>query len=102
MLTTAKSIQLLDASGLNISPITDITSLYYETIDKNMVVRKYVYTGFPVAVNINQAKIVVDVSQDSDSSIIPLNYNQKLINSSGGDILVSNISTSILPGTTYR
>ena len=35
MLTTGKSIQLLDVSGMNISPITDITSLYYEVENPN-------------------------------------------------------------------
>lgn len=34
MLTTAKNMQLLDASGINISPMTDITSLYYEVESK--------------------------------------------------------------------
>ena len=61
MLTTAKSIQLLDVSGMNISPITDITSLYYEVEnpkDKSIISRKYVYDGFPVGVNISQGYLL--------------------------------------------
>ena len=61
MLTTAKSIQLLDVSGMNISPITDITSLYYEvenTKDKSIISRKYVYDAFPVGVNIDPVNLI--------------------------------------------
>ena len=106
MLTTAKSFQLLDASGINISPVTDITSLYYEVereqAGNTIVTRKYVYSGFPVAVNFDQ-----DVCTNIGK--IPLtNYIQssltdyKIVDSSNNDIIISNISTGIIPGTTYR
>ena len=61
MLTTAKSIQLLDVNGMNISPITDITSLYYEVEnpkDKSIISRKYVYEAFPVGVNIDPVNLI--------------------------------------------
>ena len=61
MLTTAKSIQLLDVSGMNISPITDITSLYYEVENpnnKSIISRKYVYDAFPVGVNIDPINLI--------------------------------------------
>ena len=61
MLTTAKSIQLLDVNGMNISPITDITSLYYEVQnpkDKSIISRKYVYDAFPVGVNIDPVNLI--------------------------------------------
>ena len=61
MLTTAKSIQLLDVNGMNISPITDITSLYYEVEnpkDKSIISRKYVYDAFPVGVNIDPVNLI--------------------------------------------
>lgn len=94
MLTTAKSIQLLDASGLNISPITDITSLYYEVANpnNNIVSRKYVYSGFPVSVNVNNS---MDI-------LVHTNPNNRIVDENNNDIIVSNISTSVIPGTTYR
>lgn len=115
MLTTAKSIQLLDVSGMNISPITDITSLYYEVEnpkDKNIISRKYVYDGFPVGVNITQGYLLEIGRRETDTNkrhpndgslyedgqlykIVDKNNNQK-------DILVSRIDTDIIPGTTLR
>lgn len=115
MLTTAKSIQLLDVSGMNISPITDITSLYYEVEnpkDKSIISRKYVYDGFPVGVNISQGYLLNIGRQKTDTNerhpndgrlyedgqlykIVDENNNKK-------DILVSRIDTDIIPGTTLR
>lgn len=110
MLTTAKSIQLLDASGMNISPITDITSLYYETPSPNnssIITRKYVYTGFPVAVNINgesQSQIgVARIGTQRDFSLYDKGQFYKIIDGDKNeDILVSRLDTSIIPGTTLR
>ena len=110
MLTTAKSIQLLDASGMNISPITDITSLYYETPTPNnssIITRKYVYTGFPVAVNINgenQSSIgIAAIGTKRDLSLYNNGQFYKVIDSDKNeDILVSRLDTSIIPGTTLR
>lgn len=114
MLTTAKSIQLLDASGMNISPITDITSLYYEVANSSnssIISRKYVYTGFPVAVNITgEATSQIGVSTNTsekrhptDGSLYDNGQFYKIIdNDRNDDILISRIDTSIIPGTTYR
>ena len=114
MLTTAKSIQLLDASGMNISPITDITSLYYEVANSsnsNIISRKYVYTGFPVAVNIkNEVISKIGVSTNTSEKRHPeagLLYEngqfRKVIDGDrNDDILVARVDVSIIPGTTYR
>lgn len=114
MLTTAKSIQLLDASGMNISPITDITSLYYETPSPNnssIITRKYVYTGFPVAVNITgEVATQIGVSTntsgkrhpDDGSLYIDGQFYKVIDGDKNEDILVSRLDTSIIPGTTLR
>ena len=109
MLTTAKNMQLMDASGVNISPVTDITSLYYEVAEKAnndsedyIVVRKYVYSGFPVSVNLDPTDKTDLATSDYhyDPSIDTPYY--RLVDNVGKDIIVSNISTSLIPGTTYR
>lgn len=108
MQTTAKSLQLIDASGINISPTTDLTSLYYEVErkynDTSIIARKYVYSGFPVAVNIdpNINTNIGSIALSSTYSVSPY-PNYKLVDKdTNEDIIVSNISTSIIPGTTYR
>ena len=107
MLTTAKSFQLLDASGINISPVTDITSLYYEIEKENsgtpIITRKYVYSGFPVAVNID-SDVCTNIGKINDESYEFDSEKKyyKIVDSSNQDIIISNISTSIIPGTTYR
>ena len=113
MLTTAKSIQLLDVSGMNISPITDITSLYYEVEnpkDKNIISRKYVYDGFPVGVNIDPVNLIKIGTPTStggrhpgDGSLLYKNGQlYKIVDNKQKDILVSRIDTDIIPGTTLR
>lgn len=113
MLTTAKSIQLLDASGMNISPITDITSLYYEVENPNnrgIISRKYIYDEFPVGVDINPNTEVSIGTLSGTSERHPVNnplYENgqlyKIIDSElNDDILVSNVSTYIIKGTTLR
>ena len=113
MLTTAKSIQLLDASGMNISPITDITSLYYEVANPSnasIISRKYVYTGFPVAVNITgEATSQIGVSINTSEKRHPEKplyedgqFRKIIDNDRNDDILISRVDTSIIPGTTYR
>lgn len=115
MLTTAKSIQLLDVSGMNISPITDITSLYYEVEnpnDKSIISRKYVYDGFPVGVNISQGSLlkigrretVTNERHPNDGSLYENGQLYKIVDKSNDqkDILVSRIDTDIIPGTTLR
>ena len=112
MLTTAKNMQLLDASGINISPMTDITSLYYEVEElrennnnSSIITRKFVYSGFPVSVQfddniINDVSIDYVYNQPYDSCIDSPFYKIKTQN--GEDIIISNVSTNIIPGTTYR
>ena len=114
MLTTAKSIQLLDASGMNISPITDITSLYYEVANSSnssIISRKYVYTGFPVAVNItgeatSQIGVSINTSEKrhpDDGSLYDNGQFYKIIDKDrNDDLLISRVDTNIIPGTTYR
>lgn len=113
MLTTAKSIQLLDVSGMNISPITDITSLYYEVENpknKSIISRKYVYDAFPVGVNIdpnNLTKIGTPTRtgkrHPSDGSLLYKNGQlYKIVDNKQKDILVSRIDTGVIPGTTLR
>jgi hypothetical protein len=112
MLTTAKSIQLLDASGMNISPITDITSLYYEVVnskDTKIISRKYVYDAFPVGVNINPTAEVSVGTHVGTSERHPANASlydngqlYKIVDASNKDILVSRVDTDIIPGTTLR
>ena len=112
MLTTAKSIQLLDASGMNISPITDITSLYYEVVnskDTKIISRKYVYDAFPVGVNINPTAEVsigthIGISErhPGDNSLYDNGQLYKIVDASNKDILVSRVDTDIIPGTTLR
>ena len=113
MLTTAKSIQLLDVNGMNISPITDITSLYYEVEnpkDKSIISRKYVYDAFPVGVNINPVNLInigkptsTSGRHPGDGSLLYKNGQlYKIVDSSKNDILVSRIDTGVIPGTTLR
>lgn len=113
MLTTAKSIQLLDVSGMNISPITDITSLYYEVEnpkDKSIISRKYVYDGFPVGVNIDPVNLIeigtptrTGSRHPSDGSLLYKDGSiYKIVDKKGKDILVSRIDTDVIPGTTLR
>lgn len=112
MLTTAKSIQLLDTSGMNISPITDITSLYYEVENpknKGIISRKYVYDAFPIGVNINPTAEVSIGSATGTSERHPGNASlydngqlYKIVDASNKDILVSRVDTDIIPGTTLR
>ena len=113
MLTTAKSIQLLDVNGMNISPITDITSLYYEVEnpkDKSIISRKYVYDAFPVGVNIDPVNLInigtptrTGGRHPGDGSLLYKNGQlYKIVDSSKNDILVSRIDTGVIPGTTLR
>ena len=113
MLTTAKSIQLLDVNGMNISPITDITSLYYEVANPSnasIISRKYVYTGFPVAVNITgEATSQIGVSTNTSEKRHPEKplyedgqFRKIIDNDRNDDILISRVDTNIIPGTTYR
>ena len=112
MLTTAKSIQLLDVSGMNISPITDITSLYYEvenTKDKSIISRKYVYDAFPVGVNIDPVNLInigkPQLTGGRHPNKGPLYKDgtlYKIVDSKNNDILVSRIDTAVIPGTTLR
>jgi hypothetical protein len=43
----------MDDNGINISPITNIESIYYEVTENNVVYRKFLYDNFPVYTNFN-------------------------------------------------
>lgn len=112
MLTTAKNIQLLDQNGINISPLTDITSLYYEVEERiqnsSVITRKYVYSGFPVGVYIDPS-ITTNIGTATSANFTYQNNStpfylvkEKITNNNLQDIIVSNVSTSIIKGTTYR
>lgn len=108
MATTAKSFQLMDASGINISPVTDITSLYYEVerrdtkLDASIITRQYLYSGFPVGVNIDPNISTTVQKKSNIPTLSSSNPQYKLLDQYNNDIIISNVSTSIIPGTIYR
>lgn len=100
MAQTAKSIQLTDENGVNISPITNLESIYYETLKENIVYRNYIYSNFPVHTNISTNCEIVEVD-NYDSDIININSNQKL-QIQNSDIYISCINMHRLEGTAYH
>ena len=52
-MNTAKNLQLLDAGNNNISPATNIESLYYEINQGGVIYRNAIYKHFPVYVHYN-------------------------------------------------
>lgn len=52
-MNTAKNLQLLDAQSNNISPATNIESLYYEINEGGVIYRNAIYKHFPVYVKYN-------------------------------------------------
>lgn len=52
-MNTAKTLQLLDAQNNNISPATNIESLYYEVMDSGVIYRNSIYKHFPIYVKYN-------------------------------------------------
>jgi len=52
-MNTAKTLQLLDVQSNNISPATNIESIYYEVMDGGVIYRNSIYRHFPIYVNYN-------------------------------------------------
>lgn len=63
------------------------------------------YTGFPVSVYIDpsiSASIGYYSVASHNVSLYQNGNLYKLVNEDGSDIVVSNVSTELIPGTTYR
>ena len=118
-MNTAKSLQLLDNQYNNISPITNIESIYYEVLDNGVIYRNSLYKHFPIYVkynnNIDEPFIIRKSSADTGNII----YFKQENNSSYGlgdsssyrlsqtkenndDIFVSSIKQSRLKNTRYH
>ena len=52
-MNTAKTLQLLDVQSNNISPATNIESIYYEVMDGGVIYRNSLYRHFPIYVKYN-------------------------------------------------
>lgn len=92
-----KTIQLLNGDNINISPATDITSLYYDYDDNGVSKRKYVFDQWPVKFNLVSDEIN-QLSTKSSTKSVDVKAGQTIQNK-GEDILVSYVYQSILPGT---
>lgn len=92
-----KTIQLLNGDNINISPATDITSLYYDYDDNGVTKRKYVFDQWPVKFNLVSDEIN-QLSTKSSTKSVDVKAGQTIQNN-GEDILVSYVYQSILPGT---
>ena len=72
-MNTAKSLQLLDNQYNNISPITNIESIYYEVLDNGVIYRNSLYKHFPIYVkynnNIDEPFIIRKSSADTGNII---------------------------------
>ena len=102
MAQTAQIIQLKDASGINISPTTNIESLYYESVNGNVIQRKYIYSNFPVYVNYNNETLKSYKDASTDASVISIHKNSKLVDNKDNDIIFSSIAVSRLEKTNLR
>ena len=121
-MNTAKTLQLLDVQSNNISPATNIESIYYEVMDGGVIYRNSLYRHFPIYVNYNnnidEAYKVKKSDNSSDSKeIIALTPNNEedlsnIINASTStfrltagqnknDILLSSIQQTHLKNTRY-
>lgn len=101
---TAKSLQLMDDNGINISPITNIESIYYEVIENNVVYRKFLYDNFPVYTNFN-AEVEEHQYVHVDSSALEIGYYDTVkakVNSKLEDIIISSVTVNKLKGTAYN
>lgn len=117
-MNTAKNFQLLDDNNNNISPITNIESLYYEVNEGGIIYRNALYQHFPIYVKYNnnidapidanslRAYIDNNIYQTTDSSFYKSpNVQLKEQNSPstpGADILVTAIRQSRLANTRYH
>lgn len=117
-MNTAKNFQLLDDNNNNISPITNIESLYYEVNEGGVIYRNALYQHFPVYVKYNnnidapidagslKAYIDNNIYKTTDSSFykspnVQLK-EQSTPSTPGADILVTSIRQSRLANTRYH
>lgn len=117
-MNTAKNFQLLDDNNNNISPITNIESLYYEVNEGGVIYRNALYQHFPVYVKYNnnidapidagslKAYIDNNIYKTTDSSFYKspnvLLKEQSNPAAPGADILVTAIRQSRLANTRYH
>lgn len=119
-MNTAKTLQLLDAQSNNISPATNIESIYYEVMDGGVIYRNSLYKHFPIYVkynnNIDNPIIVRRGSDITDDEVLyfirdrrnadePIgdssNFRLSQKSSGGVDIFLSSIRQSRLKNTRY-
>ena len=115
-MNTAKTLQLLDLQSNNISPATNIESIYYEVMDGGVIYRNSLYRHFPIYVKYNNnIDDPIGVNRTNDNKSIQFfNDNQedtlignapsfRLSQSAGArnDIFISSIRQSHLKNTRY-
>lgn len=101
---TAKSLQLMDDNGINISPITNIESIYYEVTENNVVYRKFLYDNFPVYTNFN-ATVDEYSYVNTGNNPLEVGYYDTVkanVNSTLEDIIISSVTVNKLEGTAYN
>ena len=101
---TAKSLQLMDDNGINISPITNIESIYYEVTENNVVYRKFLYDNFPVYTNFN-ADVIEHSYVNTGNQPLEVGYYDTVkanVNSTLEDIIISSVTVNKLEGTAYN
>ena len=95
---TTKTVQLVNGDKVNISPATDITSIYYDYKEDDIWKRKYVYDQWPVKLNIKDDITNYSVGASSIDTYKTINANQT-IKVNNEDIWVSCVYQSLYPGT---
>lgn len=115
-MNTAKTLQLLDLQSNNISPATNIESIYYEVMDGGVIYRNSLYRHFPIYVKYNNnIDDPIGVNRTNDNKSIQFfNDSQedtlignapsfRLSQSAGArnDIFISSIRQSHLKNTRY-
>lgn len=103
MAITSKSLQLTDENGVNISPVTNLESLYIETeqnIDGvNTVYRQYIYQNWPVHVDYMNNPNVKWKSDKKIEDTIPYNIVPVIVNE---NIKISVLDISAYNNTNYN
>ena len=95
---TVKTIQLLNGDNVNISPATDVNSIYYEYDDNGVIKRKYVYDQWPVKLSLSNYEMTCLTNTTSENPLV-IDSNKKIKSQNNEDVLVSYIYQSVLPGT---
>jgi hypothetical protein len=84
----------MDDNGINISPITNIESIYYEVTENNVVYRKFLYDNFPVYTNFN-ADVVEHSYVNTGNPPLEVGYYDTVkanVNSKLEDIIISSVT----------